>query len=442
MRVRGKPRNKKYKEILRNKVKNAKVPNTYADKSNESESRKQDKKSQKKNEKSTNINKKTVKPAKSYSKFKAFLKEIIFDSNYQFVMLKSLLEYGELYLGQIAESLAYFNNRDSSDIVAVKSYFDVLSFDVLLDHKFIIELCKSNGLLFYSLNVQLDEFQKIELIDYLSAEITKFNQKYDIPKNVHPHANNINNIDWNYHHFKNNPNIKKIENLVKNSSFVSRHVWMWSITPVNWEIIKSKHVWGSKLPKEKIGSRVCSGDQVAFYVVGTNTFQGIFEFVGDWFDSSGSLWDDDLKFNGSPKYRSRINLKPVQLGTAAISDLCDKMELFIGKPQYVHSFIFLDRGGYPSNNNKPLLENDFKIIKEHLVKNMLTDVQTTRQTDSKNVKECLKCHTRVENPFDPIFEHLVEEIFGHVQSDPGDPQTKKLQLYCRACVANFGINWL
>ena len=421
-------------------MKNAKDPNINADKSVEAKSSKQDKKSQKKKEKPTNIHKKTAKPVKIYSKFKAFLKEIILDSNYHFVTLKVLLECGELHKKQIAESLAYFNNKDPADDAEIKFYLDMLSYDVLLNHEFIMENHKDTGLLYYSLNVRLSELQKSKLIDHLSDEIAKYNRAQGIPENIHPHPNIINNINWDIYKFEKEASVTKVENSIKNISDGSRNIWLWSATPTNWEIVKSKHVWGSRVSKEKIGSRVHTGDLIVFYIVGTNTIQGIFEFVGEWFNSTESLWDGGLKSDGSLKYPSKINLKPVQLGVVPVSVLYEQLELFIGKSQRIRSLIFQGRGGYPSNNNEPLLEEDFQIIKEHLVKNSLIDESVVKQSISKNVKECLKCHTRVENPSNLIFEHLVEEIFGHVQSDPGDPQTKKLQLYCRACVANFEIN--
>ena len=46
-------------------------------------------------------------------------------TNYQFVMLRELLNHDKLHKGEIAESLAYFNNKDTTDIDEVKYYFGV-----------------------------------------------------------------------------------------------------------------------------------------------------------------------------------------------------------------------------------------------------------------------------------------------------------------------------
>ena len=141
-------------------------------------------------------------------------------------------------------------------------------------------------------------------------------------------------------------------------------------------------------------------------------------------------WDDDLEPDGTLRYRSRINLKPIQLGAVITSDLYEKMELFIGKQQNIRNLILQGGSGYPSNNSRPLLKGDFEIIKDHLAQNPLPVVD---QLYSQNVKECPKCHTKVEDSSDIIFEQLIEEIFGYRQFDSNDPQTKKPQSYCRKC---------
>ena len=71
-------------------------------------------------------------------KFKDFLDTIQLQSNYQLVMLKELVEYGVNHKGQIAESLAYFNNKDTTDFNTVKYYLTVPVYDVLLNHGFVI----------------------------------------------------------------------------------------------------------------------------------------------------------------------------------------------------------------------------------------------------------------------------------------------------------------
>ena len=112
-------------------------------------------------------------------------------------MLKELIEYGILNKGEIAESLAYFNNKDTTDINVVKSYFKVPVYDVLLQHGFVIKIDKNSTLQHYSLNVDLDQMQAIDLINYLSDEIMKYNKKNNIPENEYLNSNNMGNFNWN-----------------------------------------------------------------------------------------------------------------------------------------------------------------------------------------------------------------------------------------------------
>ncbi len=201
MRVRSKPRNSFYKEKFHGKVRNAQDPWIKQDSDNDVSSL--DESTKEKLNHNLNVGKKSTPiydeiddSIKTYYEFKEFLKTIKLQVNYQLVMLKELLEYGELHKGEIAESLAYFNNKDTTDLDTVKYYFNVSVYDVLLHHEFVIKDEGVINLPYYSLNVQLEEFQKIELIDYLSNEIVKYNQEHDIPENVYPHADNMGNIDW------------------------------------------------------------------------------------------------------------------------------------------------------------------------------------------------------------------------------------------------------
>ena len=203
-RVRGKPRNKFYKENLRNKeekespkFRNAHEPwidvnEDYSnmDNGNSSEN------------KSVPINAEIDEFVKTFHEFKNFLDKIHLESNYQLVMLKELIEYGILNKGEIAESLAYFNNKDTTDINFVKYYFNVPVYDVLLKHGFVIKIDKNSSLQHYSLNVDLDQMQAIDLINYLSDEIIKYNKKHNIPDNEFPNSNNMGNFNWNITHKK------------------------------------------------------------------------------------------------------------------------------------------------------------------------------------------------------------------------------------------------
>ena len=217
-RVRSKPRNSLYKEKFNEKVRNAKDPWISTDevgnikedtKENEIEDHDDGKKH-------TPIYEEIDELVKTYYEFKEFLESKIKpQSNYQYVMLKELLEYGELHKGEIAESLAYFNNKNTFDEDVLKYYFDVPVYGVLLNHEFITE---SNGPLplpYYTLNVKLEDFQRIELIDYLLNTIVQYNEEHNIPENEFPNANNMGNIEWTRSNIIKKSKIQKFKNFVK-----------------------------------------------------------------------------------------------------------------------------------------------------------------------------------------------------------------------------------
>lgn len=435
-RIRSKPRNSFYKEQYHEKVRNAQDPWILTNENgNIEESTKENKNDDlETGKKSTPIYEEIDESVKTYYEFKEFLKSTPRPQvNYQFVMLKELLEYGELHKGEIAESLAYFNNKNTIDEDVVKSYFTVPVFGVLLNHEFVIESDGPLRLPYYSLNVKLEYFERIELIDYLSNAIIQYNEEHNIPENEYLSANNMGNIDWSLSNFTRKSKVEKIKNFVKKIHPISTNYWIWSITPDNWEIVKSHNVYGSRIPKERIGLKVKSGDQVAFYVIGSNCFKGIFEFVGEWYDSPGKTCDDDLEPDGSLRYKSQIKLKSIQLGSVNVPDLYEKIELFIGKPQNIRNLLLQDSNGYPSNNSRPLLKEDFETIKQDLTQNLSISEPKVEEITVKIVKECPKCHMTLEGFPGIELDNLIEESFGYRQFDPNDPKSRKPQSYCRQC---------
>ena len=147
--------------------------------------------------KSTPIYEEIDESVKTHYELKEYIEsKINLQTNYQLVMLKELLEYGGLHKGEIAESIAYFNNKDSSDISVVKYYVNASTYDVLLKHKFVRVKYDYNEIAHYSLNVKLGVFQKIELIGHVTNKLTQYNKEHSIPENTYPNANNIKNINW------------------------------------------------------------------------------------------------------------------------------------------------------------------------------------------------------------------------------------------------------
>ena len=151
------------------------------------------------NKKHTPIYEKTDNSVKTYYEFKDFLNHTInLQTNHQLVILKELLEYGTLHKGEIAESLAYFNNKDSSNIDNVKLFFNSLIYDELLKHEIII--IKNEKIYphipYFSLNVKLTENERISMLEYIIKQLEEYNYDHHIPDNEFPNANNMGSISW------------------------------------------------------------------------------------------------------------------------------------------------------------------------------------------------------------------------------------------------------
>ena len=373
--IRSKPRNRVYKERYR-----ARVGKTPDNQDTDRKTNHTDIDGNKHTDNSKTVKKSTPiyddvdKNAKTEDELKEFLDSINLTTNHPLVMLKELVEYGKLHKGEIAESLAYFNNKDTDNLDSIRPFFSVSVYEFLVKSDFVKEV---KGLLefpYYVLNVRLESFQLVAMLEHLVKKIAEYNMQHNIPENKYPYANNMDNIDWS----KIDPEDILIPQTTKNSindiaPLPSKSFWIWSVTPENWDIIRSKNVWGSILVKEKIGSKVQDGDQVAFYVTGTKSFKGIFEFVGGWFESKKELWEGDLQPDGSIKYVSCINLNPIKMGAVPISSLDEKIQLFIDKPTNIRNLILKGNGGYPSNHGRSLLKTDFEIIKNLMTQNSLAN---------------------------------------------------------------------
>lgn len=140
---------------------------------------------------------------------------------------------------------------------------------------------------------------------------------------------------------------------------VNSNVWIWSVTAENWEIVKEKKIWASKIP-ENIRTRVRPGDKVIFYVLGTGQFQGIFEFEGDWYDAKEPVWTDETD---SVVYPSQIRLRTIQLGHVNVYDIAPRLKLFPNpEDKKIVNLVLKGGAGYPSNNGKPISHEDYLTI--------------------------------------------------------------------------------
>jgi len=306
-------------------------------------------------------------------------------ANYQLVMLKYLVNHKIADKAEISEDLAYHNNKNVNDIDQVKNFLDVPVYGVL-ENKGFVTKTDHFGKYDYYINVDLNEFQTISVNELLERKIKEYNLEHYIPENEFDSFG---------------LNVEQKNNLLKiiEKEHAGPKSWIWSVTQENWEILKAKNVWGSRIPQERIRNKIKSGDKVAFYVIGTGAFKGIFEFIGDWFDSPGATWADDILPNGKLRYVSQIKIRPICLGNVLVPNLYEKLELFKGKPQNIRNLILQGGSGYPSNNSRSLIEEDFAIIIDELKDNSENDLDfsKTRVQPYENIEKSLE-ESKLETP--------------------------------------------
>ncbi len=151
-----------------------------------------------------------------------------------------------------------------------------------------------------------------------------------------------------------NQKIIELEN--RHSDF---NCWIWAVDKDNWEIAKEKKIWASKAGAN-IRQRIKSNDKAIFYVIGTNAFQGIFEFTGDWYDAPAPVWADE---KDSIIYQSQIRIKPIKIGHLDIYDTASKLKLFASaRDKRDISLLLKGAHGHPSNNSKPIPYEDYLTI--------------------------------------------------------------------------------
>ena len=281
--------------------------------------------------------------------------EIQLQANYQLVMLKYLISNKEADKGQIAESIAYFNNKDTSTLDEVKKYLHIPVYDVLVKQEFVKENIKPNGRKVYELNVNLNQYQQIELNEILEKKIKKWNNEHAIPENQFDSIG----VDWSEH----------------GDLLMEPNVWIWPVTEENWKIVQQKNIWGSKIPAKQIQNKLLKDDIIIFYIIGAKEFRGIYRISGRWFDSTDKVWADEIRSN-EIIYNSRLNLEPIILGIAKIENL-NNLLIFEGKDQNLLNLTLKGIAGYPANNAKPIPPSEFETIMTLMKNNPLPVVEVS-----------------------------------------------------------------
>jgi len=135
--------------------------------------------------------------------------------------------------------------------------------------------------------------------------------------------------------------------------------WIWSVEPINWEMVKKHNIWATY--SENAINKVKKGDIIIFYLVGHGIFCGIFEITSEWLKSSKLIWPDEIREN-TKKYPFECSLKPIKIGEAILAELIPHLS-FITNKGMPGSYLRGTHGG-PANFGRPIPYEDYKIILE------------------------------------------------------------------------------
>lgn len=130
--------------------------------------------------------------------------------------------------------------------------------------------------------------------------------------------------------------------------------WVWSTTRKNWPVVKEKNAWAVNSAQKK--RFVAKGDKIIFYVKGTNCFQGVFEAASDWHEPTVEWLDTPA----DSAFAHEIDLKPIQLGHAALDRLTGKLG-FIENKKRVGVYLRGSAHG-PANLGRPVSGDDLRAI--------------------------------------------------------------------------------
>lgn len=136
---------------------------------------------------------------KIFSEFLEFIEDRMqLQTNYQLVTLKFLIGKKMATKMEIAEELAYQNNKNFNDYEEVKKFLSVPVFEVL-ENKGFIKKIHHNRKDQYLLNVLLSNFESDRSFEVLEKKLEEYNLEHSISENQFDHIqNDVKNIKKNF----------------------------------------------------------------------------------------------------------------------------------------------------------------------------------------------------------------------------------------------------
>jgi hypothetical protein len=120
---------------------------------------------------------------KTFTTFLDFIEdEIQLQANYQLVTLKFLIGSKMSEKIEIAEELAYQNNKNFNDSVEVEKFLSVPVYDVLENRGFIKKIVHNDEEQ-YMLNIEMTDLEAARSLEIIEKKLNKYNFEHNIPEN-------------------------------------------------------------------------------------------------------------------------------------------------------------------------------------------------------------------------------------------------------------------
>lgn len=120
---------------------------------------------------------------KTFEQFLEFIEDDIrLQANYQLVVLKLLIGSKISEKIDIAEELAYQNNKNFDDYDELQKFLSIPVYDVLENRGFIKKITHENKEK-YAINIEMNEFEISRSDEILEKKLRKFNLDHNIPEN-------------------------------------------------------------------------------------------------------------------------------------------------------------------------------------------------------------------------------------------------------------------
>ena len=120
---------------------------------------------------------------KTFTAFLDFIEsEIQLQANYQLVVLKFLIGSKMSEKIEIAEELAYQNNKNFNDTNEVKKFLSVPVYDVLENRGFIKKIVHDEEEQ-YMINIEMTDLEAARSLEIIEKKLKEYNSEHDIPEN-------------------------------------------------------------------------------------------------------------------------------------------------------------------------------------------------------------------------------------------------------------------